>query len=220
MYIIIVGSGRFGYPLAKSAVKQGNDVVIVEKDEDRAKKISRELDATVLNGDGTEPDIIEQARIEDSDIIVSSVSDASVNVLVSLLAQDYDVPRVAAVATSSRYENILQKMGVDVVINPQQIVSERMMNHISNPQIEDFLKLGENKRVAVFEVEHGSTLDGMKISDIDSTSIPDEILVASILRGDKAIIPSGDSVIKSGDKVALMISDSDLQQIEKAFRSS
>jgi trk system potassium uptake protein TrkA len=219
MYIVIVGAGTFGEPLAKNAVEQGHDVVIVEKNRDRAQEISGNLDCKVLNGDATEPEIIEEARIEDADILVSTVSDDSVNVLVSLLAQDYDVSRVAAVATSERYENILDRLGVDVIINPQQIVSERMMDYISNPQIEDFLKLGDDKRVAVFEVNEGSVLAGVAISDIRSTQLPEEVLVVSILRGDEAIIPSGDSVINANDRVALMIRDSDLEKIEKVFES-
>lgn len=219
MYIIVVGAGTFGRPLAKNAVEQGHDVVVIEKDTDRAQEISDNLDCTVLNGDATEPDIIEEARIEESNILVSTVSDDSVNILVSLLCQEYDVSRIATVATSERYKDILDRLGVDIIVNPQQIVSERMIDYISNPQIEDFLKLGENKRVGVFRVNEDSILDGVEVSNLGSTSLPDQILVVSILREDEAVIPSGDSVINANDRVALMIEDSDLEKIEEIFET-
>lgn len=217
MYLLVIGGGTYGKPLATKAIESGHDVSIVEQKEELSQNLAEEIDARVINGDATNPEIIDEAGIEKCDALITTIKDDSVNVLVSLLSEDYNVTNVISVSTTPKYDEILNRIGVDKVIRPKDLVSEEMMRYISHPNMDGFLQIDDENRVAVFNVSEESDVAGIKVSQIDNTSLPEGILLVSISRNGDTIIPSGDTVIESGDDIAILFNESDTDKIESSI---
>ena len=218
MYVIIIGAGTYGNPLAHKAVEKGHDVVVVEENEAVAKELSTQIDAMVINGDATNENILEEAGIEESDFLVSTVSLDSVNVLVALLAQEYDTERVAAIASSEKYQSIFEQIGVDFVERPQDVVSDEFLNYISYPKVSDFLKLGDEKSVVTIEVSHDSPVVGEKVQDIVGDRLPTEALIVAVRSNGDVEIPTGDSTVEAGTKVVIACSNDELGAIQNLLQ--
>lgn len=217
MYIVIVGGGTFGEPLAKKSIKAGHDVVVVEQDEGRAEELAKQIDAMIIEGDASEPEIIDDAGIDRCDMLITTVRDDAVNVLVSLLSQEYDISKVVSVSTTPKYEDVLNRIGVDKVVRPKDLVSDEIMRYISHPDMEGFLQIDDTTQVGVFQVSEDSKAVGREVSDIRKTKLPPDILLVSISRDDETIIPRGDSVVEAGDDIAILFKDGKTEDIESVL---
>ena len=90
MYIVIMGGGRVGLTLANYLVTSGNDVALIESDNGLCGNAAAELDALVICGNGTDVKTLEEASISDADVFVAATGHDTVNLLTSVLSQNYD----------------------------------------------------------------------------------------------------------------------------------
>ena len=97
MYMIIVGAGSIGASLIEIAVKEKNNVVVIDENADRAKEISNKYDITVLNGDATSAETVREAGSDRADALIATTSDDAVNLLVVSIAVGLDVPSIVSV---------------------------------------------------------------------------------------------------------------------------
>jgi len=88
MYIVVVGGGRIGFNLSKLLVKAGHEVTVIEKERERSNFIANEIDALVLNEDGTTIKALEEANIEDAYALVALTKRDEINLMACLLAKD------------------------------------------------------------------------------------------------------------------------------------
>lgn len=215
-YVIIVGAGTYGERITRETAENGHNVVLVEKDEDTAKSMATDIDGVVIQGDATDAEILEEAGIEECDILLSTVSDSSVNVLVTLLAREYEIDKIVAVATSQRHTDILEKVGADAVERPKQLVSENLSHYVEEPLITNFLSLGDEKDVVKILVSEDSDIEGRQIGNLDS-KLPEKSLIVAIQRDSSVVIPKGNSKIVEGDYVTIACNREDVSEIESLF---
>ena len=97
MYIIIVGAGDIGTPLIEIAIRSGNEVVVIEKDDTKADQVASEHDCLVLNADATTKEILEDAGATQADAMISTTDQDATNIMVCLLATEYGVPSILSV---------------------------------------------------------------------------------------------------------------------------
>lgn len=220
MYVIVVGAGTYGEPLTTALVEEGHDVVVIEEDEEIASSVTAEVDAMVLHGDATDEEMLEEAGIEQADFLISTISEDSVNVLVTLLAREYDTGRIVAVATSSKYESILERVGADLVERPRELLAERLSRYISNPSIDDVFRLGDNKEVIKIPVAADSKIVGKEVRELTPPLFPAGALLVAITNEDESVeIPAGDSTIHADDVVTVACDSNDVNQIEDLLRN-
>ena len=101
MYVIILGAGRVGLPLATLLIDDGYDITILENNEILADNASAELDALVICGSGTDTKILEEANIQDADFFVATTSNDETNLLTSILVREYGVSKIISVCQTS-----------------------------------------------------------------------------------------------------------------------
>ncbi len=202
MYIIVVGAGDIGMPLIEIATRSGNEVVVVERDDQRADRVADEYDCLVLNDDATRKETLVDAGVKRADAIVSTTDRDATNVMVSLLAKEFDVPAVLSVVHNPEHMDLFRQIGVNTMENPQQLIAEHLYRSVSRPAIVDYMRVGEEAEVFEITVTETAPIAGKTLNEANQDGVlPDDVLVVAVERDDEGppITPRGDTEIAAGD---------------------
>lgn len=214
MYIIIVGASRIGIALAKELIKDRHNVVIVEQDEDKAKRIAETLDAMVVNGSGTDADVLEEAGAKKADVIVAATSNDAVNLMVCELGSMLGIKRRFALYTNPKHEKIFRKVGVEEIINPSDVISRYLKDLIVMPGISI---LSSIKDVEIIELTISEDSD-VADTEIKEIGMPEGSTIAAIYRNGELIIPKGSTVLKVGDRLTILAKKDVVKEVVNIFR--
>jgi len=200
MYILIVGAGKVGYFLAKRLSISKHSVCVVDKDRAICEEIAKELEALVINGDGCDPRILEEAGIERADVVAAVTGDDEDNLIICQLAKErFNVRRTVGRVNNPDNEHAFSELGIDVPIDSTKIIAKIIEEEVS---FSDFVNLMSFKRgkLAIVRVDlpEDSSVINKQIQDIQLP--PDSVLV-SIVRAEEVIVPKGNTVLKPGDDI-------------------
>ena len=200
MYMIIVGAGSIGASLIDIAVKEKNNVVVIDADPDRAREISNKYDITVLNGDATSAETLREAGSDRADALIATTSDDAVNLMVVSIAEGLDVPSIVSVVNDKEHAEFFRKLGANVMENPEEVVANHLYNAVKRPKVRDFTILPQGDQIFRLTVNDRSSLVGKPLADSSKRGVfPDTVLILAIERGDQRLIPTGDTVIETED---------------------
>ena len=201
MKVTIVGAGETGFHIAMSLSNEGHSIVVIDTQEETLEHVRNSLDILAILGDGSSHRVLEEGGVKGSDFFAAVTSDDRVNIIASLLAKTYRVPRVVArISDPEHLDNplLLKERGLYTVY-PEKVVAEKIAQLIEVP----FASLSEifaegRVQMLKLEVKKGAALEGRKLSELGRLS--SWILVA-LSRGGKLTIPRGDTLIQAGDYV-------------------
>mgnify|MGYP001170072029 CR=1 FL=1 len=202
MRVIIVGGGKPLYFLGRNIAAKGHEVVIVNRDQVECVNLARQLPATVVHGDGSDPAILEQAGARRADVVLAITPYDQDNLVVCQLASlQFGVPRTVALANDPDNVEIFQQMGVSA-FSTTHIVGSLIEQRASLETITNLLPVGQG-RVNVTEIvlEATSPVAGKQLKDIN---LPENALVAVIIRDNQPIVPRGGNDLRAGDRLVLM----------------
>jgi trk system potassium uptake protein TrkA len=202
MYIIIVGAGDIGTPLIEIATRSGNEVVVIERDEQRADAVASQYDCLVLNADATLKDTLNDAGAERADGIISTTDQDATNVMVALLAQELDIPAIVSVVHNPEHMNLFRQIGVNTIENPQQLIAGHLYRAVARPAIVDYMRIGEEAEVFEITVTEDAPIAGKTLTEAGEEGLlSDDILVVAVGREseDKPLTPRGNTRIKAND---------------------
>lgn len=220
MNVLIVGGGKVGNNLAHFLVEQdGYGVTLIDRSEEVVRKLSAQLpDAVILEGDGCDPTVLRDAGVERVDAVVAVTGDDEDNLVIALLSKrEFRVSRVAARINNPKNAWLFnERMGVDVPVNDALLIARSLEADINVGTIVQLLKLREGQ-VALVEltVSAGSSVVGKQVQALD---LPPECVLVALLRGDSAIIPSGDTCIAAGDQVVAIARAERESALAESFR--
>ena len=203
--VVIVGGGNIGVSLAKrlEESKFGANTKLIELNKERAENISAELnDTLVLNGSSLDLDILKEAKISETETIVSVTNQDEVNILTSLLAKKQGCKKTISLANDTTYRPILEPLGIDDVLSPQAITVSRILSFIRKGNIRQVFSLREGEgEVIEADALEASSIVNKKISEL---KLPNGVKIGAILKNDNEVyIPKPDLVINDGDRVIL-----------------
>lgn len=200
MYMIIVGAGSIGTSLIDIAVKEKNNVVVVESNVDRAHEISNLYDITVINGDATSSETLREAGSDRADSLIVTTSDDAVNLMVVSIAKELKIPSIVSIVNKKEHAEFFRKLGANVMENPEEVVANHLYNAAKRPTVRDFTMLSQGDQIFRLTVNKTSPLVGRTLAESSRKGIlPPTILIMAIERDGKREIPTGDSVIQAGD---------------------
>lgn len=202
MYLIIVGAGDIGGSLIEIATAGGNDVVVIERDDERAERASQNYDCLVINDDATSKDTLEDAGADRADALISTTDQDATNVMVCLLAQELEVPDVVSVVHNPEHMNLFREIGVNAMQNPQRLIAEYLYRAVKRPSIVDFMRISEDAEVFEITVAPNAPITGMTLREADEEGLlKSDTLVVAIERNGEIppITPRGDTKIETGD---------------------
>ena len=209
MFVVIIGGGRTGTQLASILLLQKHDVHVVEYRPEVLSRIHRELPTEILfEGNYTDPQVLGRAGLQDADVLAAcTVSDAD-NLAVCYLARThYNVPRTISRVNNPRNAWLFdEKFHVDVALNGAEIMARLIEEEMSMGDMITLLKLRRGDYSLVEEkIPASAKAIGMAIKDL---KLPENCVIAAIIRRGKVVVPRGVTVFEEGDEV-LSITDRD-----------
>lgn len=228
MKIVIIGAGQVGGTLAENLASEANDITLVDLDEARLRELQDRLDIRTVAGMGCHPDVLIAAGIEDADMLVAVTRSDEVNIVACQVAYSlFRTPTKIARVRANDYvhHGVREKlfgdnnMPVDVLITPEQVVTDYIYKLIEQPgalQVLDFAD-GVVQLVAV-RAYHGGPLVGSHLSSLREHMPDTEARVAAIFRRDRPIVPEGDTVIEDGDEVFFIAARKNIRKVMGELR--
>lgn len=200
MYIVIVGAGKVGYFLAKRLSTGVHTVSLIDKDKPVCEEVAKELDILVINGDGCDPRILEEAGCGRADVLAAVTGDDEDNLVICQLAREkFNVRRTVGRVNNPENEHTFSELGVDVPIDSTKIIAKVIEEEVS---FSDFVNLMSFKRGKLTIVRVDLPKDSPVINkQLQEISWPESSVLVSILRQDEVIVPKGNTVLKPGDDV-------------------
>ncbi|MFW6313621.1 MAG: Trk system potassium transporter TrkA [Spirochaetota bacterium] len=218
MKVVILGAGAVGTQIAKQLVNEKKDVVLIEKDPERARLATNRLDCMVLTRAGNNIESLREAGTATADYFIAVTDSDEVNMIACALADSefsvpYKIARVRNVDYSTARISENGFLGIDFIVNPEIVAARAIIRTIEHGAISDIM-LFEQSRVQMrhVTVEAGSVFADRSLSDIGRT-VDLGFLVAIVLRDDQFIIPSGRTVLRPGDIVYVVASEDALDKL-------
>lgn len=147
----IIGAGRFGMSLAESLMNAGSEVVLLDRNRPAMQSASEF--ATAIQGDATQPHVLQEAGFDECDVVVVAIgSNIEASMMATANCKELGVKTVISKASSELHGKILRRIGADSVIYPDRDSAHRLARAISNHDIVDFLEVSEGYSIAEIDV--------------------------------------------------------------------
>ena len=218
---MIIGGGKASYYLASALLREGVKVKIFERDRARSEELSVLLPkATIINGDGTEEDLLIEEGIRSTDSFVPLTGSDEENILLTLNAKKISDAKVVTKINHLNFKSVVGSLELGSVIYPRYICAEAIIAYVRakkesrNSNIETLYHLADHRVEALeFDVRESSPVTGTPLFRL---ALKQNVLIACINRDGRIIIPSGQDTIEVGDEVTVVTTHSgfrDLQDI-------
>jgi trk system potassium uptake protein TrkA len=206
MNIVIAGGGSVGRFIAEQLVGSGHSVTIIDNDTDVVGRHGSTIDAaTWVKGDACDIDTLKHAGLEQADVVAAVTGDDEDNLVVSLLAkQEFAVPRVVARVNNPNNEWMFNETwGVDVSVSTPHLITGLVQEAVS---VGSFVRLlsfeGGRAKLAEVTLAEGSPAADKEIAEL---GFPRDTTVVAILRDEKVVVPRGDTILRLGDEVLVLV---------------
>ena len=208
MKIIILGAGQVGASVAANLASEANDITVVDEDATTLQDLQDRLDIRTVKGYASHPDILAQAGANDADMIIAVTRSDETNMIACQVAYTlFHTPTKIARVRSVEYLRHMrlfaqEALPVDVLISPEQLVTDYIQRLIENPgalQVLDFA--GGKVQLVAVHAFYGGPLVGHELRDLKVHMPGIDARVASIFRQGKPITPEGDTIIEADDEV-------------------
>ena len=220
--VMIVGGGRIAYYLAKLLSDTGRNIKLIELNDERCQHMSDMLDdVTVIHGDGTDQDILEEQCIDGQDALIALTGIDEENIIVSMYAESKGVNKVITKVNRHSY-SILNDIGLETVVSPQIVAGNLVTRYVralhnsaGNSQIQTLYKLvGGKVEAAEFIVPEDAGYLNIPFKELE---LMPNLLIGCIIRNGKIIFPGGDDVMKANDSVIVVTAGRIIEDLHDIF---
>ncbi|PSP18510.1 Trk system potassium transporter TrkA [Halobacteriales archaeon QH_10_67_13] len=203
--IVVVGGSEIGYHTARLLGKRRFTPRLVESDPDRARELAERLpDTLVMENDATDAEFLDRERIDEADVLVTTLGTDEQNLLTALLAKRLGCRQIIALVDNAEYVPLFEAIGVDVTVNPRQTTAEEILRFSFESAAENLTVLeGHQAEVLELELEADSPLAGRTIAGLDR-AIPGSFVVGAITRDRAYVEPRGETTLEAGDRIVVL----------------
>ena len=218
--VVIAGGGNIGVRLAL-ALESTNQVKIIERDPQRARSISEQLNkAIVLVGDAADEELLLEENIDSVDVFCSVTNAEEANILSAMLAKRLGAHKVMALINRPSYAELVESGSIDIALSPQQITIGSLLAHVRRGDVVKVHSLRRGAAEAIEAVAHGTSENSPVVGrHIEEIELPRGSAIVAIVRDDQVMIAHHDTVIETDDHVILFLTDRrKIESIEKLFQ--
>ena len=217
--VMIIGGGMMSYYVAKRLEETKIGVKIIEKDFERCQRLSEMLPQTVIiNGDGTDKMLLDEEGIGVVDAVGNFTGIDEENILLSLYEKEMTKAKLLTKINRITFEEVIASLNIGSIINPNSITSDnivtfvRALNNSKGSNVETVYKIAQGRAEALeFHVGSNSKVIGKPLMQLN---LKPNIIIACIIKGNKAVTPNGQSVIDEGDSVVIVSVERGLNDLE------
>ncbi len=209
MKIIIVGCGKVGYTLADTLSGENHDVTVIDNNQEKLDRLANELDVAAVAGNGASYRVLQEAGVEDCEVLIAATSQDEVNMLCCLIARKAGQCKTIARVRDPNYYSeigfIQEELGLSLAINPELNAAVACYQLVRAPFAMEMDTFASGKvEMITFDLPDNSPWIGKSLMEITQSS-RNPLLIAIVTRRHKAIIPNGSTVMERGDRLSLML---------------
>jgi len=214
--VLIVGGGKIGFQLARVLDKLNYNTKVVEKDPHQSDILSAGLHRTiVLQGDGTDLELLEQENISRMDLVIAVTGDEELNILSCLLAKRLGAHKTVARINKFAYLSLVQTIGIDHIVSTRMSAVNSILHYIRRGKILSTVSIAGEEAEAIEAIAlENSAIVGKPLKKL---KFPEGAIILCILRGDEVLIPSGESVIHPQDRLIIMATRQNIPLVEQSL---
>lgn len=217
--VVIAGGGETGYHLAATLEGPRIAVVLMERDRERCEFLAEHLKHTVVvNRDATRRSNLEEERVGSADAFVSCTGDDETNIVAAVEAKDVGAKMVMSLVGRPDYAHVVSKLGIDHTVSPREVVAKQVLGYLNAGSIISKTPLSEESKLSILELEvsKGSPATEHVLA---SLSLPEQCLIAAVIREGYASVPGADDHLQAGDTVVVLLADEVQTEAVKVFEA-
>ncbi len=213
--VMILGGGMIGQFVARE-LSQTMNVKLVESNTEKTREIAEKLpDTLIIEGDGTDIDLMAVEGLMDMDAFVAATGDDETNIISTLLARHLQVPRTVALVNKVVYLPITPTIGMDAVVSKQLLTVNAVHHYIQKQEVAAIASVpGIDAQIIEYIVQDSDKITKKPIKDC---SFPRNAIIGAIMHEDRIIIPRGDTRVQAGDRVVVFALPGALDALDKLF---
>jgi len=213
MRAIVIGAGNVGILVVKRLIEWKDEVILIEKDKDIAEKLADELDCTVINGDGSDPETLKKAQVEEAEVIIALTDNDQNNIIIGLMAKTFADIKSLIKITRPDFIPISRKLGFDNIITPSVTASVQASYLTRGLNILELINL-VHRKAKFYHFSANETLHNKKIVDF---AFPKDALLFAIYRQKEFLIPKGDVEIHKDDELVFILKEAALEELKNTL---
>lgn len=216
--IIVSGDTLTAIHLAQALKPICEQISLADPDLEHGKKAASTLEGIdVLHGDSTDSDFVQEIGVKDADCFIAAGEDTEDNIMSCILTKSEGAKAVIAIRENQRHSNLFQSLGIDHIINPQQITLHAIIEKIHTVAFGPYLKLKTaDIEVLRLKAKEKSPVTGKTLKNLDKI-FDRSIIVGSIIRSGEIIIPDGNTTINNDDEVIVLCNKKHIKLVSKKF---
>jgi trk system potassium uptake protein TrkA len=211
MKIIIVGAGTIGSNLAKALSEEDHEVYLVEKIDKVANKVDEKVDVKVIAGNGSDPEALKSAAIEEADLVIAVTTSDETNLVVCSLASAFGVKQCIARVRAPSLSQALNDFGynrfyIDEIINPEEVAACSIVKALETPGTREVADFAQGRiLLRSFDIPETSPMCGLKLEELKDEDFPWPFVVVAVLRDGKVLIPKGNTLIEARERIYVLL---------------
>ena len=215
MRFVFVGAGNLTVRTAHLLIEKGHEVVIIEADLERIDQLSEELDCSFLHGDGSKPQVLEEADPAQSEVLFALSDNEQDNIVAALVARSQGFDRVVPRITEPKFEYICEELGLEDVIDPDNTISHYLADMAQGI---DVLNLATAIRgdARLFSW----ILAARDVGKVDGLDLPEQARVICFYRQSVFHLADGETQLEKGDEVVVITHRDNLKTLKKRWHPS
>ena len=218
--VMVIGGGRIAVYLSRLLLESGMEVTVVERDRERCDLLCDLLpEAHIVCGDATRSDVLLEDGLSSADAFVALTGEDGDNIITSMYARSCGVGKIVAKVNREHFSEILESSGLDSIVNTMQIVSIQLARYVralkaseGSSSVETLYRLADGQiEVLEFAVRDDAACAGVPLKEL---RLKPNTLIAAVIRGNKNIVPGGDTCILPGDHAVVVAKTGALHELD------
>ena len=213
--IMVLGGSLTGQFVAQTVVPEIK-VKLIESRTEKSWQVADQLDdVLVIQGDGTDYDLLAVEGITDTDAFIAVTGNDETNIISTLIAQHFNVPRTIALVNNVDYMPITPAIGLDSVLSKQLLTVNAVQRYVRHQRIASIASLpGLDVEAVEYIAREGSKITK---KDLRNINLPRGSIIGAVVHHDRVVIPDGDTRIESGDKTVVFARHHVHEDMRKIF---
>ena len=205
MRVIIAGVGNVGYHLAKLLCAEGQDIVLIDRSQDKLKLVASQVDASTIKGNSSSYAVLEEAGVAEADLLIAVTNSEDANIATAIIAKHLGAKRT--IARISNTEFIYQKdklnlkhLGIDDIISPESLAAKEIKRLLKEVALTDSFEFERGLLSLIgVNIDDKSPLKGKTMIEVARMNTEQTFMTVAILRNNETIIPYGDTTFELND---------------------
>ncbi len=220
MRIIVIGAGEVGRHLCQQLSTEDHDVVLIDRDQDKLRRVERDLNILTITGNGGSSSVLKEAGVARADLFIAVTDIDEVNLIACIMAKQFGAKSLIARVRSEDYLHPDSPfngdtLGIDLLINPDKVMAEEILRISSFAHSFEIVEFANGEVMLIgYHVEQDNPVCGKSLSHLKPQTEGADFVVVAIVRQGETLIPRGDDTIKADDRIYMVVKKEDVSAAE------